>query len=100
MERLILSVDRLDYSKGLRQRFAAFERFLAEFPAQHGLVTFMQIAPVSRGEIAQYRALRREIEGLARDRVSQARQGHVRQGDAQVEVVEIAALRELLDRDG
>src|SRR4051794_22807523 len=31
MERLILSVDRLDYSKGLRQRFAAFERFLAEY---------------------------------------------------------------------
>ena len=36
MERLILSVDRLDYSKGLRQRFAAFERFLADFPAHHG----------------------------------------------------------------
>ena len=33
LERLILSVDRLDYSKGLRQRFAAFERFLEEYPA-------------------------------------------------------------------
>jgi trehalose 6-phosphate synthase len=53
MEHLILSVDRLDYSKGLRQRFAAFERFLAEFPAHNGLVTFMQIAP------------RRELEGEA-----------------------------------
>ena len=65
MERLILSVDRLDYSKGLRQRFAAFERFLAEFPAQHGLVTFMQIAPPSRTDIEAYQRIRRELEGEA-----------------------------------
>jgi trehalose 6-phosphate synthase len=65
MERLILSVDRLDYSKGLRQRFAAFERFLAEFPAQHGLVTFMQIAPPSRSDIDTYQRIRRELEGEA-----------------------------------
>jgi trehalose 6-phosphate synthase len=65
LERLILSVDRLDYSKGLRQRFAAFERFLAEFPAQHGLVTFMQIAPPSRSDIATYQRIRRELEGEA-----------------------------------
>lgn len=65
MDRLILSVDRLDYSKGLRQRFAAFERFLADFPAQHGLVTFMQIAPPSRSDIDTYRVIRRELEGEA-----------------------------------
>ena len=65
LERLILSVDRLDYSKGLRQRFAAFERFLADFPAQHGLVTFMQIAPPSRSDIATYQRIRRELEGEA-----------------------------------
>lgn len=65
LERLILSVDRLDYSKGLRQRFAAFERFLAEFPAQHGLVTFMQIAPPSRSDIETYQRIRRELEGEA-----------------------------------
>jgi trehalose 6-phosphate synthase len=65
LERLILSVDRLDYSKGLRQRFAAFERFLAEFPAQHGLVTFMQIAPPSRSDIESYQRIRRELEGEA-----------------------------------
>jgi trehalose 6-phosphate synthase len=55
----------LDYSKGLRQRFAAFERFLAEFPAQHGLVTFMQIAPPSRSDIETYQRIRRELEGEA-----------------------------------
>ncbi|HET6307100.1 MAG TPA: trehalose-6-phosphate synthase [Rhodopila sp.] len=65
LERLILSVDRLDYSKGLRQRFAAFERFLVEFPAHHGLVTFMQIAPPSRSDIETYQRIRRELEGEA-----------------------------------
>ena len=65
MERLILSVDRLDYSKGLRQRFAAFERFLAENKDQHGLVTFMQIAPPSRSDIETYQEIRRELEGEA-----------------------------------
>jgi trehalose 6-phosphate synthase len=65
LERLILSVDRLDYSKGLRQRFAAFERFLAEYPAQHGLITFMQIAPPSRSDIETYQRIRRELEGEA-----------------------------------
>jgi trehalose 6-phosphate synthase len=65
MDRLILSVDRLDYSKGLRQRFVAFERFLAEFPAHHGLVTFMQIAPPSRSDIETYQRIRRELEAEA-----------------------------------
>src|SRR6201996_1831215 len=65
MERLILSVDRLDYSKGLPQRFAAFERFLADYPAHHGLVTFMQIAPPSRADIETYQAIRRQLEGEA-----------------------------------
>ena len=65
MDRLILSVDRLDYSKGLGQRFAAFERFLAEFPAHHGLVAFMQIAPPSRSDIETYQRIRRELEAEA-----------------------------------
>jgi trehalose 6-phosphate synthase len=65
MERLLLSVDRLDYSKGLRQRFSAFERFLADYPAHHGKVTFMQIAPPSRSDIETYQRIRRELEAEA-----------------------------------
>src|SRR4029077_8190206 len=65
LDRLILSVDRLDYSKGLPQRFTAFERFLAEYPAHHGLVTFMQIAPPSRSDIETYQVIRRQLEGEA-----------------------------------
>ena len=63
---LIMSVDRLDYSKGLRQRFGAFERFLQDFPAWRGRVTFMQIAPPSRGDIQTYREIRRELEAEGR----------------------------------
>ena len=65
LDQLILSVDRLDYSKGLPRRFAAFERFLAEFPAYHSRVTFMQIAPPSRSDIETYQVIRRELEGEA-----------------------------------
>ncbi len=62
---LILSVDRLDYSKGLRQRFTAFEQFLEHHPHHRGQVVFMQIAPPSRGDIETYREIRRELEGEA-----------------------------------
>ncbi len=62
---LILGVDRLDYSKGLRQRFTAFERFLEHHPQHHGEVVFMQIAPPSRGDIETYREIRRELEAEA-----------------------------------
>jgi trehalose 6-phosphate synthase len=62
---LILSVDRLDYSKGLRQRFIAFERFLERHPQHQSQVVFMQIAPPSRGDIETYREIRRELEAEA-----------------------------------
>ncbi|MBI3453244.1 MAG: alpha,alpha-trehalose-phosphate synthase (UDP-forming) [Rhodospirillales bacterium] len=59
---LILGVDRLDYSKGLPERFAAFQDLLTRWPEWRTKVVFMQIAPVSRGEVAQYRALRRDLD--------------------------------------
>jgi trehalose 6-phosphate synthase len=62
---LAIGVDRLDYSKGLPERFRAFERYLQRHPAQRGKLTFLQIAPVSRGEVAEYKALRQELERLA-----------------------------------
>ncbi|WP_119421624.1 alpha,alpha-trehalose-phosphate synthase (UDP-forming) [Desertibaculum subflavum] len=63
--RLMIGVDRLDHSKGLPKRFEAFQELLGTHPEHRGKVTFMQIAPISRGEVAQYRTLRRELEGLA-----------------------------------
>lgn len=61
---LVIGVDRLDYSKGIPQRFEAFHHLLASRPEHRGKVTFMQIAPISRGEVAQYRKLRNELDGL------------------------------------
>ena len=62
---LVIGVDRLDYSKGLPKKVEAFGELLGRWPEHRNKVTFMQIAPVSRGEVAQYRQLRREIEGGA-----------------------------------
>lgn len=62
---LVIGVDRLDYSKGLPKKVEAFGQLLGRWPEHRNRVTFMQIAPVSRGEVAQYRTLRREIEGSA-----------------------------------
>jgi trehalose 6-phosphate synthase len=62
---LAIGVDRLDYSKGLPERFRAFERHLDRHPEQRGQMTFLQIAPPSRGEVPEYQALRRELEGVS-----------------------------------
>lgn len=59
---LVIGVDRLDYTKGLPQRFAGYAQLLARFKAHHGKVTYLQVAPVSRGDVAQYRSLRRELD--------------------------------------
>lgn len=62
---LAIGVDRLDYSKGLPERFRAIERFFERHADQRGKMTYLQIAPVSRGGVASYRALRRELEQYA-----------------------------------
>ncbi|WGD31823.1 trehalose-6-phosphate synthase [Ancylobacter sp. WKF20] len=61
---LAVGVDRLDYSKGLPGKFAAFGDFLARYPEHRSKMTLMQIAPLSRSEVAEYQALRRELEEL------------------------------------
>ena len=62
---LVIGVDRLDYSKGLAHRLEAFQELLLRWPEHRSRVTLLQIAPVSRGDVEQYRTLKREIEGLA-----------------------------------
>ena len=62
---LILGVDRLDYTKGLPQRLRGFAQLLARFPEHRGHVSYLQVTPVSRGDVSQYRALRRELDELA-----------------------------------
>ena len=63
--KLAIGVDRLDYSKGLPERFRAFGRFIERHPAERGQLTFLQIAPVSRGDVAEYQHLRDQLEGIS-----------------------------------
>jgi len=62
---LAIGVDRLDYSKGLPERFHGFERYLQRHPDQKGSLTYLQIAPVSRGEVNEYQQLRNQLEQIA-----------------------------------
>jgi trehalose 6-phosphate synthase len=59
----IISCERLDYTKGLPERFLAFEALLENYP-QHrgGKVRYSQIAPTSRGDVQAYQDLRHQLE--------------------------------------
>ncbi|SDD55929.1 alpha,alpha-trehalose-phosphate synthase (UDP-forming) [Paraburkholderia lycopersici] len=60
--KVIMSVDRLDYSKGLVERFRAFERLLDQAPAQRNKVSFVQIAPPTRADLHAYQDIRLRLE--------------------------------------
>ncbi|HFZ8993088.1 TPA: alpha,alpha-trehalose-phosphate synthase [Citrobacter freundii] len=58
----IFSVERLDYSKGLPERFQAYETLLENYPQHHGKIRYTQIAPTSRGEVQAYQDIRHQLE--------------------------------------
>lgn len=58
----IFSVERLDYSKGLPERFLAYETLLEKYPQHHGKIRYTQIAPTSRGEVQAYQDIRHQLE--------------------------------------
>ncbi|WP_051279434.1 alpha,alpha-trehalose-phosphate synthase (UDP-forming) [Hellea balneolensis] len=62
---LIIGVDRMDYSKGLPQRFEAVGRLFDSYPKTHGNVSFTQIAPPSRSIVDEYAHLRETLDQLA-----------------------------------
>jgi trehalose 6-phosphate synthase len=62
---LIIGVDRLDYSKGLPERFEAFELFLAHNPDLRREVLMLQIAPVSRESVEAYQDIRSRLDALS-----------------------------------
>ncbi len=62
---LIVGVDRLDYSKGLEERFLGFERFLADNPELRREVLMLQVAPVSRGGVEAYQEIRGRLDALS-----------------------------------
>jgi len=63
--KMIVGVDRLDYSKGLEERFLGFERFLADNPEMRREVLFLQIAPPSREAVEAYQEIRARLDALS-----------------------------------
>lgn len=63
-EQLILGIDRLDYTKGLTYKLAAFRHFLEHNPELHGKVQMIQVVVPSRENIPQYSNMKMEVERL------------------------------------
>jgi len=61
-ETVLLGVDRLDYTKGIRHRLKAFSELLAEGEVSAQDSVLVQVASPSRGRVAAYRRLREEVE--------------------------------------
>ncbi len=87
--KLIIGVDRLDYSKGLELRFRAYESLLENYPALRGHVAYMQIAPPTRSEVDTYMTIRNALEQAA---------GNINGRFAEVDWVPIRYLNRSYDR--
>ena len=62
--KLILSIDRMDYTKGIPNRIRAFEYFLEKYPEFKEKVRLVMLAVPSRSDVAQYQKLKRETDEL------------------------------------
>jgi trehalose 6-phosphate synthase len=62
--KLILGVDRLDYSKGIPERLEAFARLLENFPEWRNQVSFVQVSVPTRSDVPEYGELRGRVESL------------------------------------
>jgi alpha,alpha-trehalose-phosphate synthase [UDP-forming] len=75
-QRVVLGIDRVDYTKGIPERLHAIDRLLKQHPEYVGKLRFVQIAAPSRTRLPSYQALGKEIEALVEDinwRYGQAR---------------------------
>lgn len=61
---VILSIDRLDYTKGVPQRLEAFDHFLSKNPQYIGKVIFIVVAVPSRTEVEHYKRLKDQVDNL------------------------------------
>jgi trehalose 6-phosphate synthase len=62
--RLLIGVDRLDYSKGLPHRIRAFRELLQQYPENRQSATLLQVASPSREDVDAYADIQRELESL------------------------------------
>jgi trehalose 6-phosphate synthase/phosphatase len=63
-EKMLLSVDRLDFTKGIPERLKAYQKFLEQNPEWHGKITYVMLCVPSRDKIPQYQQLKREVDEL------------------------------------
>jgi len=61
----LIGVDRLDYTKGLPQKFRSFGRFLEKYPDYRRKVILSQLAPPTRANVVAYIDIRHELEMLS-----------------------------------
>lgn len=64
-QKLVLSIDRLDYSKGIPQKLLAFEQLLEKKPELQGSISLVMIVVPSRHHVQRYRELKEEIDELS-----------------------------------
>ena len=64
VEKLLLGVDRLDYTKGIQQRLAAVDRLLTKHRSLRGSLSFVQIAAPSRTDVPAYKTFKRDLDAL------------------------------------
>ncbi len=63
-QRIILSIDRLDYTKGIAQRLEAFEKFLIKYPGFIEKVTLLMLVVPSRDQVPQYQQLKEQVDEM------------------------------------
>ncbi len=62
---LVLGLDRLDYTKGIPERFRAFERMLQKYPDVQGNISLIQVVVPSRLHVPDYKSLKENLDALA-----------------------------------
>jgi len=62
--KLIVSIDRLDYSKGIPQRLNAYEMFLERYPEFREKVTLYMVVVPSRDKVEKYKKLKEEVDEM------------------------------------
>ncbi|MEA2015113.1 MAG: trehalose-6-phosphate synthase [Actinomycetota bacterium] len=62
--KIIMSVERLDYTKGIKERILSIERFFEKYPSYRRKVIFIQVSVPTRTKIKEYITLKKEIDEL------------------------------------
>uniref|UniRef100_A0A7M5XCU2 Trehalose-6-phosphate synthase n=1 Tax=Clytia hemisphaerica TaxID=252671 RepID=A0A7M5XCU2_9CNID len=91
--RIILGVDRLDYTKGIKKRFLAYKKLLENNPKYIEKVLFLQIAVPSRTDVKEYQDLKEEIDklvGMINGKFSTSKWSPVRYIYGQINQIELA----------